>query len=135
MLEEGLAFVLTVFEQREDLLAEVLDREWFLYISFAAAFESEELGVEVVFSCKEHHGDVGTVDIVLDLSAKLVAVHYGHHDVGDDKVIVVFLQLVERFLPVAARIDDKVLRELVGKEFAHIVVVLHQEQGVAMFGF
>lgn len=87
---------------------------------------------DVGFGGEHDDGDVAGADVLLDGFAEFDAVHYGHHDVGNDDVDFVFFKYLEGFFAVGSFDDVEEDGEAVAEVLGYLGVVFNDEYGTAL---
>ena len=84
-----------VLQQRFHEGHEVGGLEWLGDVGIGPLVQALHLALHGHLGGDQHYRDVGKLEVSLDAGAQLVAVHAGHHDVGDDEVCGVFRHSLE----------------------------------------
>ena len=121
-----------MFEQLVDVQFEEIHAEWLLDIVIGSAFAALYFVLVSQSRGEHHHGQVMRLVVFLDSLAELVAVHHGHHHVGNHQVGHVVVDDFQRLLAVFSFQNAVVGLQLFAEEAEKVRVVVDQEQRGAL---
>ena len=87
------------------LKLQYLGIERLLHIGFRTAFVSFHYIIRIVFGGQEYDRYMGGGNVIFQVPAKRVSIHFGHHDIRDDQIDRILVRYFQGFHSIFGNVD------------------------------